>query len=1635
MKPQLANLFRTATALISITSAAQAQTAVDWNGSTSSDWNTGTNWNGGTVPTKIPGNQHARINTHTGNIATISASISSPVDIFVGDGAATNGRLDHTAGVASTGGGNWMFVGRNGGNGVYNLANTAGSGGTFTNYATGDGSMFVVGGEANLFIGGQSGAGSTGTVNVNTLGGLTVINQIQIGTNTSTGTLNIDAGSVTSQNWTEIGNGAGSTGNLNMSGGSLIKTGVNNLIIGANGSTGNANITGGRLESNNQLWIANNAGSIANASLSGTGTIVSGNAMAIGRNNLNVGNPAIIGTLTMTGGTLSKNGANHFCIGGSGDGTAAPGRGRFVQSDGAVNVNGEFWVGNNQDSVGEYNLSGGTVTNNSWVAIARNGGSGTVNMTGGTWNKTGDSNFIIGASGAGKTGAMNMSGGTVTVAPSGVANRGITWIGEVNGVTGILNLSGSAVFSTARMTLGEQGGATGNANLNGGTLNVGQITGGAGNANLTFNGTQVIATANQAAFLTNLDAATVGNGGFLIDTQAFAVATAQPLTAAGTGGLVKSGTGSLAITGANTYSGPTRIDAGSITLTTASTGGGAITLADDTSLTLNVPLLDQQLATSALTLGNTTGARLGINLQDPFDVTTAAPILVGGNLEINGPAPLDVSIAAPQVAQYPLIRHTSRSGSGSLVLGALSRGLQGTLVNVANGVDLAITRAANLAWDGTDADPTWNTTSSNWFNLFDNSPGIYLDLDPVTFDDLAENTDVILNTTVTPSIVDFVNAAFPYTLTGTGKISGTTGLNKLGTGLVTIGTANDFTGATTLTGGILSVATLPDGGVASPIGASSADPANLRFNGGQLLFTGPNATTDRGFSITGLNSSIHTDTDLTFTGRIVGTAGQISKLGTGTLTIAHSGTDPNTFGGTGNPALRIDNGTLTFDGSSGDQLNTVTGEIWVGSTFDAGGHLSFKNSTTNVTSWLALSRINGPGDHLSTVTLDNAVLTTANMSTGYSAGNTDNVSRTIITLNDSAWTNNGVNRFGETVGNTTNVTLNGNSVFSTNNLILIGEAAGTNVAVTLNDTSVYTQSAGGFAIGFSGTGSLTLNDDSIFNKTYGELGIGDLPGSSGTLSLSGNATVNAANTLLGRNTSEALGDAVGTVNQSSGSFHSNGDFLFQVGVNGSGTWNLSGGTVTSGGWVALGRFAPGEGVLNVSGGSFSQTDPARAILIGEDGTGTLNLSGSGAVNVASTAYGLIVGWTATGNGTVNLNGGTLTTTRIQKGTGYGEIHFDGGLLRAGETSNPTFLNGLNLATVKAGGAHIDSNSQAITIGQILEPGTTPGGGLTKSGSGTLTLTAPNSYTGPTTVTGGTLVIDGDQSLATGLTTVADTATLGGSGVVGGNVINNGTIAPGGPTGTLSVNGNVTLASGSSLAIGIDESQTPIHDTLAVTGTLTIASGTSLNLDLTGAATQLPLTIATASGGISGTFTNVTPGATVVYNANSIVLTAIAPTQSPAESWIAGFFPGETNPAIIGLDADPDGDGVSNLLEFALNGNPNDPANNGTVVVTTANSSAPGDALDLVITLAVRKAAPAFDGTPAPTSSVDGITYAIQGSINLSDAFSSAVSAVDPITTGLPTLPPTSDYGYRSFRLDASHGLTTRGFLRVQVTTP
>ncbi len=192
LKPRLASAALTTTLAVCLSGTAFAS---DWVGDVSGDWNDDANWSGDAGT----GGTNAIINLvgtdgSAPYTATITANIvATPVDIFVGNGVGATGLLNHRAGSASTGGGNWMFIGREGGTGTYNLADTTTAGAGVSGWAQGSGSMTVGG---RLYVGGW-GTSGYGEANINTTGTLALGTMLQVGENGGTGVFNMESGTVT----------------------------------------------------------------------------------------------------------------------------------------------------------------------------------------------------------------------------------------------------------------------------------------------------------------------------------------------------------------------------------------------------------------------------------------------------------------------------------------------------------------------------------------------------------------------------------------------------------------------------------------------------------------------------------------------------------------------------------------------------------------------------------------------------------------------------------------------------------------------------------------------------------------------------------------------------------------------------------------------------------------------------------------------------------------------------------------------------------------------------------------------------------------------------------------------------------------------------------------------------------------------------------------------------------------------------------------------------------------------------------------------------------------------------------------------------------------------------------------------
>ena len=1228
---------------------------------TTPDWNTVGNWSGTTGGSGI-----VIVNSIPTNVATISADIT-PIPTNISVGYSAPGRVNHVAGNASVSAGNDLMLGYNtGGIGTYNLANTAALGGILTGFGQGSGNLTI---PDQVWVGGFLGA-ATGTLNIHTTGTIAVGTQLLVGNLGGTGTVKMDSGTLTVVNEIEVGNGAGSTGTgstgtFSMSGGTVTKSGASTAVtigggVSVDGGTGTANLNGG--------------------------TLTTAGVFRIGQD-------LITGSLHSSNGTLNLGGTN-------------------------LTVNGEFWVGNNTGATGTMNFTGGSLTANSWSIVGRKddantgvGAVGSVTMTNGTWTKSGESNFIVGDTGAG---TMNMSGGLVVVTPHTTADRGITWIANRNSCTGTLTISGTAEFRSPRFVLGVQAATNGTLNLNGGTVKTFGITGGAGTSTVNFNGSQIIASGSSSNFLGTLNNANINAGGLLVNTAGFNLTAPQAL--AGTGGVIKTGAGTLTLTGANTYTGNHAVNAGKLAVATQSTGIGDFIVANGATMGV-VQTADLTLTLANVTLGSTGASSLDIDLGNYAGNPIAATLNITGVLTLNGPVTVNIADLQSAPGSFPLISYVSpKIGSGSFVLGHLPEGVSATLTDNGSGlVTLDVTNISFPKWTGA-VDGVWDTTTQNWSDLLTLLPSLYADPVPVVFDDsAAANTAITLNIPVAPDSVTFNNSTAIYSLAGAGNITGAGGLTKTGSAGLTLSTANTYTGVTTLSGGITSVNSLANGGSASCIGASSPAASNLVFNGGTLNYTGPAVTSDRGFTINATGSAIATASDLTLGGQIASPNGNFIKSGAGNLTLSYNGA--NVFG-TVSQGIQVQGGTLTLSGA-GAQSNTVAGELWVADLPDVPADLVLNNTSLTTSSWLAIGRGNGDTG-VCNVTATNSTIQTVNFSAGFNNGLANNASKTHVTLNNTNWTNNGLTYLAESTGSTATMTLSGNSQYVINNNILVARFGTAQAVLTLTGTSSVTKSAGYCSIGNEGTAVMNVQNSASFNAPNNDFNIGDVGASTGTLNLMDSGTVSVVNAYIGKN------------------------------INTHGTLNQTGGVFLSGTFISIGRYQGGTGTVNASAGTLTAT---TTLTVGEAGTGTLNISGSAIVTVNGAAT--YVAGTNTGNGTLNLNGGTLITKQVIDAGGNSLVNFNGGILKAAAGANPAFLSGLDSVNILSGGAVIDTNGQSLAVAQNLSGS----GGLTKSGAGVLTLSGTNTYTGPTTVNGGTLSVSSAYFANAATITIASGAVL------------------------------------------------------------------------------------------------------------------------------------------------------------------------------------------------------------------------------------------------------------------------------------
>ena len=331
----------------------------------------------------------------------------------------------------------------------------------------------------------------------------------------------------------------------------------------------------------------------------------------------------------------------------------------------------------------------------------------------------------------------------------------------------------------------------------------------------------------------------------------------------------------------------------------------------------------------------------------------------------------------------------------------------------------------------------------------------------------------------------------------------------------------------------------------------------------------------------------------------------------------------------------------------------------------------------------------------------------------------------------------------------------------------------------------------------------------------------------------------------------------GTVSVSSGTLTLNGNASGSdaAHINGNATFNLSGGVVNSSFYTRLGSGAANTfSALNVSGGTFNNTGEILFGFGGSGGSGTLTISGG----TVSSHFLRLGDTSASGTHTVNLDGGVLKADRLYRNNATAMVNFNGGQLQVNASpSVPWFAASVSNVFVKNGGAMVNTAGKNVTIEPGLQSFSGSTGGLTKLGTGTLTLAGTNSYAGATTISNGALTVNGQLSGLGGVT-VFDGATLGGTGVIASavSVLDGATLAPGAGLLTL---GSLTLGTNASLLLALSAAGSPANSSLKVNGNLTLdgsvrvsdTGGVATNavysvINYTGTLTNLGLTVDPAS---------------------------------------------------------------------------------------------------------------------------------------------------------------------------------------------
>jgi fibronectin-binding autotransporter adhesin len=455
----------------------------------------------------------------------------------------------------------------------------------------------------------------------------------------------------------------------------------------------------------------------------------------------------------------------------------------------------------------------------------------------------------------------------------------------------------------------------------------------------------------------------------------------------------------------------------------------------------------------------------------------------------------------------------------------------------------------------------------------------------------------------------------------------------------------------------------------------------------------------------------------------------------------------------------------------------------------------------------------------------------------------------------------------------------------------LGYNGGAQGTATVTGANSLFSVSGNLTIGYLGSGSLTIDDGGRVTNMAGNIALGG--GVTSTVLVKGANSLwdNSGNLTIGG--SQAFGfltiENGGRVNSTSASIAQSFFSEGTVTVTGAGSlWNNSGAlvigdgekgtlTIENGGRVnsasaTLGNKLYSSGSTTVTGTSSVWANNGRLIIgNGDRAGGTLTISNGATVRTGSYAGGVAdfvgIAGVATASGTLNIGAasgaaaataGTLLADQIRFALGTGTIVFN-------HTGLP---DGSDLDFVAA----------------------LRGKGSIKHESGTTILSGDGSaFTGSTAVSGGKLVVANKLG---GSVVVSSGATLAGSGTIGSGgastiTLQSGALlSPGNSPGTLTIDGNLSLANGSTsrFELNMPGAVGGPNDLVKVTGTLTLGG-------------TLDARVASAGYYRLFDYGGLTPGSTfdgeTVTSSNFTVARHIVGLDAPGQVYLIALGAGQT----------------------------------------------------------------------------------------------------------------------------------------------